>query len=457
MFKSKFDSSARYTLQIERKPPGLRRERYHSERLAKDKCRNLQTSLEVGLQAPLNGSHVLAGGDPGLTLLLATGQSKILGHDELVVDDLNAGALELLSESDDLGGVVELATLHETAGPGENGGNGVGGGLAALLVLAVVTGHGAVGSLGLEGLAGGGDEGGGHQTEGAEALGDDVGLDITVVVLQGHDEATLGLDHLGDHVIDETVLVPDLLSVEVLGVVLLEDLLEDILEAAIVLLEDGVLGAHVQGETLHESHLERGVGEATDGVISVVLALSDTTALEVVDVDALGLTTLGGKDELELTGAGDDTVLGTVLVTEGVTANNDGLVPARHQTGNGGDDDGLAENGTTTMKSVSRNPPQSVVDQVSLTGCYGWFRWGRATLAGVNFRYVTKVAKKLTLLQLEFLNTGLIGGDGCTLDTNTVLLDSLGGIDGDLVIGLVTVLKTLDRRISSISRRDKWV
>jgi hypothetical protein len=49
---------------------------------------------------------------------------------------------------------------------------------------------------------------------------------------------------------------------------------------------------------------------------------------------------------------------------------------------------------------------------------------------------------ELTLLQLELLNTGLIGGDGGTLDTNTVLLNSLGGIDGDLVIGLITVLNT---------------
>lgn len=50
---------------------------------------------------------------------------------------------------------------------------------------------------------------------------------------------------------------------------------------------------------------------------------------------------------------------------------------------------------------------------------------------------------KHTLLQLELLNTGLIGGDGGTLDTDTVLLDGLSGVNGDLVIGLVTVLKTL--------------
>jgi hypothetical protein len=36
-----------------------------------------------------------------------------------------------------------------------------------------------------------------------------------------------------------------------------------------------------------------------------------------------------------------------------VTANNDGLAPARHQAGNGGDDDGLTEDGTAAMRNVS--------------------------------------------------------------------------------------------------------
>ena len=48
-----------------------------------------------------------------------------------------------------------------------------------------------------------------------------------------------------------------------------------------------------------------------------------------------------------------------------------------------------------------------------------------------------------TLLELELLDTTLIGGDGGTLDTNTMLLDGLSRVNGDLVVGLVTVFKTL--------------
>ncbi len=54
----------------------------------------------------------------------------------------------------------------------------------------------------------------------------------------------------------------------------------------------------------------------------------------------------------------------------------------------------------------------------------------------------------LTLFQLELLDTGLIRSDGGALDTDTILLDGLSGLDGDLVIGLVTVLETLQEKVS---------
>ena len=46
-----------------------------------------------------------------------------------------------------------------------------------------------------------------------------------------------------------------------------------------------------------------------------------------------------------------------------------------------------------------------------------------------------------TLLEVELLDSRLIGGDGGALDAHRVLLDSLGGVNGDLVVGLVAVLE----------------
>ncbi len=46
------------------------------------------------------------------------------------------------------------------------------------------------------------------------------------------------------------------------------------------------------------------------------------------------------------------------------------------------------------------------------------------------------------LLKLEFFNSLFIRGDGGTLDTNLVLLNGVGSINGDLVIGSVSVFNT---------------
>jgi len=144
--------------------------------------RHLQLLLQAALQSPLDSVKVFLGNNPALTVFTAAGKSQILGHDTINIDSVDASLFKGLSEGHDLGGVVELAALGQTTGPGKNGGNGVGAGLAALLVLAIVASDGAVGSLGLEGLAIGSNEDGGHEAEGAEALGDDIGLDVTIVV-----------------------------------------------------------------------------------------------------------------------------------------------------------------------------------------------------------------------------------------------------------------------------------
>jgi hypothetical protein len=89
------------------------------------------------------------------------------------------------------------------------------------------------------------------------------------------------------------------------------------------------------------------VGEALNGLVSVVHGEADTAGLVVEDLDALGLTTNRGVYELEGSRAGDDEVLGTVLVTVGVTTDDDGLLPSLDETGDTGDDNGLTEDGTT--------------------------------------------------------------------------------------------------------------
>lgn len=110
----------------------------------------------------------------------------------------------------------------------------------------------------------------GHHPQTSEALREDIRLHVSVVVLARPDESSGGLDGLRDHVVDQTMFVVDPGFFE-FGLVLavwlgkgtlskgrrrergegegrkyvrFVDLLEDVLEAAVVLLEDGVLRRH---------------------------------------------------------------------------------------------------------------------------------------------------------------------------------------------------------------------
>ena len=52
--------------------------------------------------------------------------------------------------------------------------------------------------------------------------------------------------------------------------VLFVDLLEDVFEAPVVFLQDGVLGAQVERPAFGDAHLEGAVCEVLDGTVSVV-------------------------------------------------------------------------------------------------------------------------------------------------------------------------------------------
>ena len=202
------------------------------------------------------------------------------------------------------------------------------------------------------------------------------------------------------------MLVPQALGLELLPVSRLVDFLENVLEVAVVLLENGVLGRHVHGQLQVERVLEGSVREALNALGGVVLGLRDAALVlvgELEDLDRLGLAALGGEDHLELAGALDHLVLGAVLVAEGVATDHDGLLPAGHQARDFGNNDGLAEDGAAEVVpdgAVGRQPH---------------------------------------LLELEFFNALLVRSDGGALDADAVLLDGLCGVQSDLVVGLVAV------------------
>ena len=163
------------------------------------------------------------------------------------LDGFDDHVFESLGKLGNLRGAIQLGSVHQTAGPREDRGDWVCGGLLALLPLAVVAGNGAVGSFCERLLAVWGGQYLGHQSQRSKALSNCVGLDVTVVVLTCPNIATLPLQRGCNHVVNEPVLIGQSRTRELVRVLGVENLLEGVLEGAVVGLQDGVLGLHVDG------------------------------------------------------------------------------------------------------------------------------------------------------------------------------------------------------------------
>ena len=320
------------------------------------------------------------------------------------LDGLNDNALHGLAEVLKRSVLVELGTVEKTTSPGEHGSDRVGGGLTTLLVNAVMSCNSAMSGLSLDGTIGGLKHGG-HESEGTITLSDNIRLDITIVVLAGPDEATAGLDNVGNHIIDETMLVPKTGGLKLGFVRSLINFSKDILEATIVLLEDGVLGSQVARVVSVKSILHAGVSESNDGFVSVVHAEHDTGSLEVENFKVGWLGAIfWDEGHVELAWHLRAEISGFILITKSVSTNNNGCLPAWHKLGDVGNHDGGSKDSATN--DVSNG----------------------------------SVGGSPHLLEAKFSDTSFVGGDSGALDTNLAGLDGFCGLDSDLIVSGITVL-----------------
>ena len=270
-------------------------------------------------------------------------------------------------------------------------------------MLAEVAGDGAVGGFGFHGLAIGRQKDRSHQAERAIALGHDVGLDVAIIVLAGPDKAAGPLQGRSDHVVDQTVFIGDAGRLEGVGEFGLEDFFENILEAPVIGLEDGVLGRQVDRELAVQTKGQRRAGEVADGIVQIIHGQGHARAWILEDFLFDHLTVVAFELDGQTAGTGNLEVGGLVLVAKGVAADDDGLGPAGHQTRHVLADDRLAED----------HAAQDVADGA--------------------------VRRLPHFLEVKFLHPGFVRGDGGAFDAHAVLLDRIGAVNGDLVVGLVAL------------------
>ena len=101
-------------------------------------------------------------------------------------------------------------------------------------------------------------------------LGEAVALNITIIVFASPDISSFRFDHIGNHVIDQSVFIPNLLSLKLFLIALFVDALEGVLEPAVINLQDGVLGGEIERIFSRKSELETAVCKLFDAFIGVV-------------------------------------------------------------------------------------------------------------------------------------------------------------------------------------------
>jgi hypothetical protein len=183
-----------------------------------------------------------------------------------------------------------------------------------------------------------------------------------------------------------------------------EHFLEQILEAAVIGLEDRVLGGEVERPAALERIVHAGAAEIADRILEIVHRHGDARAREVEHFAVDHLAVLAFPDEAQLARAGDDEVGRAILIAISVTADHDRVGPARDQAGHVLDDDRLAEDGAA----------EDVADRA--------------------------VGRLPHALEVELGDAALVGRDRRALNADAMFLDRIGAVDRDLIVGLVALL-----------------
>ena len=198
----------------------------------------------------------------------------------------------------------------------------------------------------------------------------------------------------------------------------LVDLLEDVLEASVIGLQNRVLGREVDRILAHHAVVQRGAGEVADRIVEVVHRHRHPGAreLEHLPLDHLAVVAFEADGQAAL--AWHLEVGRAILVAIGVAADDDRLGPAGNETRHVLADDRLAED----------DAAENVADG--------------AVRALPHF------------LEIEFFDPRFVGRDRGAFDADAAGLDRLGRVDRDLVVGRVAML---DRQVEILAarRRDR--
>ncbi len=181
------------------------------------------------------------------------------------------------------------------------------------------------------------------------------------------------------------------------------NLFKDIFESAIVFFQNGILGTHIQRPSLLKGHIEAASCKAFNAFICIVHAHCNTSTFELVYFMFNDLSVFTFKFYSKLSLARNNEISCAVLITKCMASNDNWTIPIRNKTWNVFNYNWLTK--YSTIKNVSNGAIRALPH----------------------------------LFEVELLNTRFIWCNGGTFNSHPILFDGICSINGNLVIGFISV------------------
>lgn len=200
------------------------------------------------------------------------------------------------------------------------------------------------------------------------------------------------------------MLIPYLFGFELLLIIFLINFLKNIFESPIVFLQYRIFCCKIERVLSLQCEFEATMSKSFNTIIGVVHTKTDSTLPIVMEnFHFLHAAIIGFENYLKFAWFFHNKVSGFILITESMSPDDNRLLPAWHQSRNIFDDNRLTKN--STIQYISDGAIRTFPHR----------------------------------LQFKFLNPCLIRCNSRTLDPYFTLLNSIGSIDSNLVVGSISM------------------
>ena len=125
------------------------------------------------------------------------------------------------------------------------------------------------------------------------------------------------------------MLIPYILSLVLWLVRFNIDSFKNVLESSIILFQNGIFSGHIKGILSLKGKFKAAVSKILNTLVDIVHSHTDSTfSLEFVDFHLLLFSLCISEDDFESSGSVDCEICGSVLISESMSADNNGFFPS---------------------------------------------------------------------------------------------------------------------------------